>query len=576
MTNHNSSASQDKNKDVIYVDVEDDITGMIERMQASRHRIVALVLPKRFATLQSIVNMKLLKRASERTKKHIVLITSEASLLPLAGSAGIHVAKTLQSKPEVPDAPLGIEDKEPDAAEEATAAAVAAEPDAIDKTKTLKQLAGDEDEAPIELDNADMPAEAAAAKPEAKQKKNKKLKVPNFNKFRTLLIFGGIAVVVLIGFAIWAFMVLPKADIRITTDSTAVTSSREVTLTVSDTATLNADDGTLPAKRAEAARTQRKEVAATGETNKGEKASGDAVMTAKNCSTTDTPKSVPAGTGISTDGKTYVTKQKADFTFDSFNDGCLMFESNEVAIGAQNAGESFNVKSATFTVAGRSDVGAQGSAKGGTDKIVKVVTQEDIDKAKEQIQSQDSDEVKKELREKLQDQGLFAVEATFATNSSNSDMSAKPGDEADNVTVTEEVTYTMLGVSTQDLEKVIVAGVADKIDAQRQTILSYGLDEATFRLQNQQGDEALVGIHSVVVAGPDLDVDAIKQAVAGLKGGDAKPIIEEYPGVTGVDISYGPFWVRAIPGNTSKINVVIEEPEPAEENTETQDNAQTE
>jgi len=35
------------------------------------------------------------------------LITSEASLLPLAGIADIHVAKNLQSLPEIPPAPVG-------------------------------------------------------------------------------------------------------------------------------------------------------------------------------------------------------------------------------------------------------------------------------------------------------------------------------------------------------------------------------------------------------------------------------------------------------------------------------------
>src|ERR1035438_6749581 len=99
-----------KNKDTIYIDVEDEITNIIDKLQSSKGKVVALVLPKRATVFQSIVNMKLLKRAADAQKKNAVLITSEAGLLPLAGMAGIHVAKTLNSKPEIPLAPNALDD----------------------------------------------------------------------------------------------------------------------------------------------------------------------------------------------------------------------------------------------------------------------------------------------------------------------------------------------------------------------------------------------------------------------------------------------------------------------------------
>src|SRR5437868_6315178 len=99
-------------KDTIYVDIDDEITGIIDKMRVSEGKVVALVLPKRATALQSIVNMRLLKRAADEDKKHVVLITSEAGLLPLAGAAGMYVAKSLASKPEVPSAPVADDDEE--------------------------------------------------------------------------------------------------------------------------------------------------------------------------------------------------------------------------------------------------------------------------------------------------------------------------------------------------------------------------------------------------------------------------------------------------------------------------------
>ncbi|HSX53017.1 MAG TPA: hypothetical protein VLF90_01450, partial [Patescibacteria group bacterium] len=128
-----------KTKSTIYIDVDDEITSIIEKVGDSKHKIVALVLPKRAAVLQSIVNMKLLKRTGDADKKRVVLITSEAGLLPLAGAVGLHVAKTLQSKPAIPPPPdmaskdealVDASDDEPDE-----------EPD-LDDSKSIGELAG--------------------------------------------------------------------------------------------------------------------------------------------------------------------------------------------------------------------------------------------------------------------------------------------------------------------------------------------------------------------------------------------------------------------------------------------------
>jgi hypothetical protein len=100
------------NKDTIYIDIDEEITGIIDKVRSSPGKIVALVLPKRASVLQSIVNMKLLKRSADEAKKNLVLITSEAGLLPLAGSVGLFVAKTPQSKPEIPTPPQLADDSE--------------------------------------------------------------------------------------------------------------------------------------------------------------------------------------------------------------------------------------------------------------------------------------------------------------------------------------------------------------------------------------------------------------------------------------------------------------------------------
>ena len=83
----------------IYIDIDDEITAIIDKLRSSFAKVVAFVLPKRATTLQSIVNMKLLKRAADQEKKNLVLVTTESGLMPLAGAVGLHVAATPTSRP---------------------------------------------------------------------------------------------------------------------------------------------------------------------------------------------------------------------------------------------------------------------------------------------------------------------------------------------------------------------------------------------------------------------------------------------------------------------------------------------
>lgn len=571
MTHHKSASS---GKDVLYIDVDDEITAVIDKVLASKHKIVALVLPKRASAFQSVVNMKLLKRSADQAKKSLVLITSEASLLPLAGGVGLHVSKSLQSKPEVPDAPEKTDDKSEAIEEEAFAAGAAAvgasttEPK-LDRTKSLAELSGDDDEEEtIELDDEidEDPLKDSDSKDDKKAGKSKlkKFKIPNFNRFRLILFGGGAALILLIFFGVMAFKVMPKAQITISTDSSAINVSQDIKLKTGADVVLDPAQAIVPATKQEVKKTLTQEVPATGEKNNGEKASGSIDMTGSDCSgpSYSPPNDVAAGVGVTANGKTFVTQKKASFSPTSYDpgSGCFLYKANNIGIVAQTGGANGNVTGATFTVAGRSDVTAVGSASGGTDVIVKVVAQADIDSAKQKITTTDSEAVKLELTAALQEADLFAIENSFNTAAPTTKLSANVGDAADVVTVTQDLVYSMFGVKREDLEKIVSEQVKTKIDPTKQSILDYGFDEATFTLLTSQPDVTTVGFQTTAVTGSDLDEDEIKKQVAGKKANDAKELIGEYPGVTDVKVTYSPFWVSSIPKKTGKITVIIEKP----------------
>jgi hypothetical protein len=572
------------NKDTIYIDIDDEITGVIDKLRNSSGKIVALVLPKRASVFQSIVNMKLLKRAADDAKKNIVLITAEAGLLPLAGAAGVHVAKTLTSKPEIPSAPTlddateeAVEDdEEPD---EITSDTAGDQP--IGKLAGLgtAAAAGDGVET-LELDDDETPEEAAAAdQPKGRDfkppKQDKKLKIPDFNRFRLWLILGGVVLILLIVGLVLAMKILPKATIDISTDATNVNSSLNLNLDTS-AKSLSTANNTLPAKVVSQAKTYSQSVTTTGTKNEGNKATG--MVTLTNCGNSNA--TVSSGTALSSSGNTYITQNTvivpdSDFTSPGSGSKCKDDGQASVNVTAQSGGSNYNLSSgATFTVTSSTSCtsscasglsGQSGTISGGTDANVQVVSQADIDNATSKISTTNST-VEQTLENQLQQAGYYAIPATFTPGSPTTSSSANVGDTANSVTVTEAITYTMFGVHESDLTTLVDNNVDSQINTSKQSVLNDGLSSATFNLNSSTATTAQLLMSVTAVAGPQLNTTSIKQAAAGLKSGDIKSQIETNPDVTGVTVKLSPFWVTSAPKNTSKITVNIAKPTKAASN----------
>ncbi len=562
---HHTTAHAATGKDVIYIDVDDEITAIIDKLQASPQKIVALVLPKRASAFQSVVNMKLLKRSAEHAKKNVVLITSDPNVTPLAGGVGLHVAKSLQSKPEVPDTPE-MDDKT-ESVEETD------EP--VDKSKSLAELNGDDEET-IELDDEDETPGSSDGK-DKKSGKNpfKKFSIPNFNKFRIWLFAGGGALIALIVFGVLAFTVLPKAKVVVSTDSQAIEISQDIKLKTGDGVTVDPAQGIVPAHKQEVKKTISEEVPATGQQNNGEKATGHVTLSLGDCAKDQV--TVPAGTGLSANGKTFITKSNVTLESVEVGNQCKnsqfpQFSTKKVAVTAQTGGAANNIGPSNFTVAGYSNItGASDEAMaGGTDNITKIVVQADIDSAKQKIGSQDTEAARAELEQALKDAGYLPIASSFVTATPTTQQSANVGQAAESVKVTQEVVYSMLGIKPEDLEKLIAEQVKTKIDTSKQSVVDYGLNDAVFtQLGLAQADGATVGFQATVITGTDLKEDELKQQVAGKKANQAEELIKAYPGVTAVDVTYSPFWVSSIPKKTSKITIVIEEPQASSDSSDT-------
>jgi len=548
-------------KETVYIDVDEEITGIVSKVQNSKKNIVALVLPKRATVMQSIVNMKLLKRAADQNDKQVVLITSEARLLPLAGAAKLFVAPNLTSKPYIPPSPAPSE------------LSPSAEPEdvAIDPKTPVSQVAPNAkyaDDEPLEIDNTTPSAEtakaAAATRASKKDKKNKKPKIPNFNSFRKKAIAIALIIAILIAGGIYAYAFAPKAKIILKTQAKELPVQFDF-IADPNTDEFDQENKIIPALSKSVEKNDSEKVQTTGERDEGKKASG--TVTLRNCGKTSAgARTIPAGSAISSGGNTFITQQAVSLPVSIYSEpptsSCITPE-RTVSVVAEEAGDQYNLSARDYTVTNSPDVRATGSdMSGGSSKKVKIVSQKDIDTAKERLTSKQNS-VQDELKKQFEDEGFVAVGATFKASSANYNPSPGVNSEASEVTVSVTTKYTMLGVKKDDLHKLVEEQVKQDEGAKQQALLKDGIDKAEFKVVNDvektSPDQVGLNFSSTVVVGPDINQDELRAKLAGKKKNESEELLKSQPGVLDPSVQLSPFWVSSIPGKASRVTFEIQQ-----------------
>jgi hypothetical protein len=546
------------NKDVIYIDVEDDITAIIGKVKDSKEKIVALVPPKRVGVLQSAVNLHLLSRAATQNDKHLVLISNNAALSALAAAAKIPVAKNLQSKPELAEIPaLDIDDGE----------------DIIDgaqlpvgelaRTADQKASADGSTSAAIEAalseNAAEKPVHALPPAPgqaPGKPRTKSGVKVPNFSTFRkkVVLIAGG--AVLLIAFFVWAIFFAPHATVIISARTTDASANAKVNLVADGTTSLTAS--TLKTISKQQKQDANLAFDATGKKEVGEKATG-AVSLSKQ---SQSPTVIPAGSQLTTSsGLVFTTNSDATIPASSQGGSCFPIAcagSVTVGVTAAAAGAKYNGASGSMGGAPSSaSASLTSTTSGGTDKTITVVTAEDVQKANEQLVAQNNDSIKKQLSDQLKTNSVV-LDATFKADRSQVQPSPAVGEEASGgkAKLAGSVTYSMMGVDKTEVSHYLDDYFAKQLEGKdEQRVYDNGKDQATFTNVTEVQGGFSANIVANAKVGPKIDDNAIKNAAKGKRYGDIQSNIESIPGVDNVDVKFSPFWVSSAPNDVKRISV---------------------
>ena len=567
------------NKDVVYIEPEDDITDIISKIENSKQKIVALVPPKKAGILRSIVNIKLIAKAGANAKKTVVLVTVDPSIVKLAAASKLPVTKDLQTPPTVPHDKPEIEETATEKVED--------EEEEKEDEKDDKKMEEAEAEAEAEEEAKDDEKSDEKGKKKAKKEKKdkKEKKLPDnpvlawIVSHKGLVIGLSIGFVVLILFLIWALVFAPAVTITVGRRTTTNNFSENVTFTEKLTEE-NASEGKFFLEQKKNENKIKRDVEATGKKNVGEYAKGDVVVYAyfKQSGTI----AINAGSTFTLSNFSFTSTEERSLSWSGksvdeclnagqptiITSGCLV--SGRVPVKAVAPGSSYNIAASSTGWSTTAPVGAytDNAMAGGTDKTITVVTQADVDKVVATIKTGDKAVAKNNLIESIKEASsdentIFIIESSYKQSVSDPEVSPKVGEEV------KEGTKPSLTVTITDSIYVIdETKVREFITEKAKLANNYKIYQIGDLNKEYNGlfienfikdqDKYTGKLKTTYISGPSVTENDIIEIVKGKGIGTATHDLQSVDGVERINIQGSYPWVSSVPNDPEKITVNFE------------------
>ena len=561
------------NKDVIYIEPEDDITDIITKIENSKEKIVALVPPKKAGVFRSAVNIKLMAKSAKAAEKTIVLVTVDPSIIKLAAGVRIPVTKNLQTAPSVPTADIEIEET----AEEE----ILSDPDEMIEAEIDNAKEAAEQESEDNADKDDEEEEDAAItkkKPSKKDKKADKKTKPATDKsgnpvmewikaHKKTTIFGCLGLVIVIVGLVWALAIAPAVDVTVTI-STETNNFAEMVTFTTNMAEEKVTEGKFYLEEKKKESVTEVEFEATGEKNKGEKATGEVVV--YSFFKKEGTIAINAGSTFAINGLSYTSDKNATLTWDGkdfkncdnknnatqiTNSGCQI--STKVAVTATSAGTKYNIAASNsgWSTTANVSVYSDKAMAGGTDDVVRVVEQADIEKAKDELKTSSEEENKAKLLSSITGD-VVVIDSSFSQDTSAAVSTPAAGeevkgDEKPKLKVT--TTSTVYVVDKSKLEDYVTEKAKLGEGQKVYTIKDPYIENFV------KGDTGYAGkLKTTYAVGPKVTDNDILEMIRGKGIGDARHDLSSINGVTSVTMNGSYPWVNTVPNNSNKITIKID------------------
>lgn len=504
--------------DFIYLEPDEEIPSLLGKLKKHTSSSVGLVVPRGSITLQSAINLKLLKQQAAKLGKDIAIITADSIGQHLAAQAGLTVFETVKSKE--PIAVRKQQDKErtsPDLAAEAPMATGAKE--AGVKVRHFQTETIEPEKQYVEPERSHAPA-------------------PGRRRTKAIVLAAAAVVVLLL----YTFVV-PR--VTITVEVLGEPLERELTLNAATVS--GAGEQVVPATLEEATREQVQTFKTTGQKNVGEKAKG--TITLNNAWSSD---SVPlaAGSKLTKDGVAFRLTQAVTIPGATVSLVAGQAQTNpgkiDGQIEAEGSGEAGNVAPGKFTITSieaikQSKIYGESTAKltGGSSRFIGVVSEEDLKTARATLEG----ELKNELKESIvaKAAGRIVLDQAVKLEQIDEKSSKQVDEEAGEFELKLKGNLKAIVFTEEDFRKAFLNDLGQEIGEDHEVVFGPS-DEITTTVEEadfENGRLQLRGLLKSQIA-PKIDQAQLKQAIRFKSFPGTEKIIRDLPQVSDVEISISP------------------------------------
>ena len=390
----------------------------------------------------------------------------------------------------------------------------------------------------------------------------KNISSPLFVKKKWCQVISAFFILILAG--VFCYFTLSKAEITIWPESDLSTFKIKITGDVAKEE-IDISNKIIPAKIFEAEKTITEEFPSSGKISKEKKAEG-VIRVYNNYSAS--PQVLVATTRfVSADGKLFRSIEKVTIPGGKYEEGKFVPGYLDIKVRADQPGAEYNIGPTTFSIPGFAGTALYTkfygksfqTMNGGEIKEASVVTQKDLDQAKEILVEKAKEETESALKEKIPaDASLFELlKGASETKITEITPLTQVGREVEEFSFQVKAKSKALVFEPKTIKNFAINFITSQIPAEKKVLpeslkmnylpenIDFGLGKITLSL------EMTAKIFS------DIDEVSLKKGLAGKSLTETKIFLKNQPQITRVGIKLWPFWVKKIPEDLRKIEIKL-------------------
>lgn len=532
---------------ILYLEADEEITSVIDKLRKTEFKKVVLVVPKEASLLQSVVNLKLIKRQAENNEKSIAIVTHDKVGRALAEKLGILASTKLDevvNEEEFTKTPIENLVPEEPVKQNSSDSPLTETNEVVYRKKSKNQI---EEPAPLVVkEDEEKPDEFAKKQIEEPTEENLMPKLPK----KKLAIVMSLA---LLGLLVLGFIFIPRAK------ATVLVRAERKPVTIDfhgeKDANFDAEKGIIPVQKIEVTKETSKKFTATGKKDAGNKAKG--TLTISNVS--GLPIDWVAGTRFS-------PKDNLSLVYRAVNP--IHVENKDIVnitVEAAEPGEKYNGfgNNQDFTLTGgglstKIIIVSDGSMSGGTTREISFVTQGDINSAKSSLQNEATDEANNEFNKQASE--LKVIDETKKEEVLSAEATPAVNQEASDFNLAIKVKVSALAYKADDLSNLIKSEVERQLGFSKK-VVDDGANEAKVAVENIDKEKVTIDgtIATDAYVSAKFDPEEIKGELVGQNAIKAENYLKGIEGVDETKFDFFPSFLKIFPRikNNIKLNIEI-------------------